>query len=193
MSNILTLRAQAGAVDNANPFADAKVGSGYTQDATTKLWSITTPDAFNAAKAKVEPYLQKELKLELHQMQQKSMVQALTKPEKWLNEREKQIKGITTELSGPYIQAIEKYRQLYPIDEAVALANKEIKVLYDIKLNHLELIQPGASSLMQNQVFKNNVAVGEGKMLTSGLENADKSNYKKYYKQKYKNKKSEQQ
>lgn len=138
----------------------------------------------------VKPYLKKELKIDLHTQQQKSMVSALKDPATWLDDRKTKLETIADELADPYYKAIEKYSTLYPMDEAIAMANSDIKALYDIKIRHMELEQPGASVLFQNAVFQNKTDTMEGKILASNVSEPTKESYKRYYKEKRARKKA---
>jgi hypothetical protein len=141
----------------------------------------------------VDKYLQKELKLDLYNKQQLSLVEALTKPDAWLGKREATMKILTAELSPIYFDAIEKYRKLYLVDEAVELANQDIKSIFEVKMKHLELEQPGASLLFQGAVLNNNIDKIKASALISGSlgeSNTSKDEFKKYYKEKRARKKA---
>jgi hypothetical protein len=112
--------------------------------------------------------LQKELKLDLYQKQQTSLVKALTKPEDWLTDRDTEMKKLTAELSPIYYEAIDKYIMLYPVNEAVELPNQDIKAMFDVKMRHLEISQPGASLLFQGAMLNNNMDKIKANTLISG-------------------------
>jgi hypothetical protein len=146
-----------------------------------------------AANGVVDKYLQKELKLDLYNQQQLSLVEALTKPDTWLGKRETAMKTLTAELSPIYFDAIERYRKLYPVDEAVELANQDIKAIFEVKIKHLELEQPGASLLFQGAMLNNNMDKIKANTLISGSmsqSNVSKDELKKYYKEKRARKKA---
>jgi hypothetical protein len=150
-------------------------------------------DVATGAKGAVTEYLEKELKLELYNKQQSSLITALTKPEQWLGARDTSMKALTAELSPIYYDAIEKYRALYPLDEAVELANQDIKSIFDVKMRHLEIEQPGASLLFQGAVLNNNMDKIKANALISGSmgeSSVSKSEFKKYYKEKRARKKA---
>lgn len=138
----------------------------------------------------VDHYLQKELKIELYKKQQTSLVEALKTPEKWLAARDASLKTITEELAPIYYDAIEKYRELYPVDEAVELANRDIKSLYEVKMRQLEVEQPGASLLFQGAVLENNKDKILGNAFLSGGSQTSKEEFKRYYKEKRARKKA---
>jgi hypothetical protein len=94
--------------------------------------TATDPNGF------IDEYLQKKLKLGLYKAQQTSLVKALTKPEEWLTNRDLAMKTISAELAPAYWDAIEKYKALYPMNEAVELANQDIKALFDVKMRHVK-------------------------------------------------------
>jgi hypothetical protein len=140
----------------------------------------------------IDQYLQKKLKLDLYKAQQTSLVKALTKPEEWLTSRDVAMKTISAKLAPTYWDAIEKYKALYPMDEAVELANQDIKALFDVKIKHLEIEQPGASLLFQGAVLNNNMDKIKANALISGSlgeSNVAKDEFKKYYKEKRQRKK----
>jgi hypothetical protein len=144
--------------------------------------TATDPNGF------IDEYLQKELKLGLYKAQQTSLVKALTKPEEWLDSRDLAMKTISAKLAPTYWDAIEKYKKLYPMDEAVELANQDIKAFFDVKIRHLEIEQPGASLLFQGAVLNNNMDKIKASALISGSlgksSNISKDEFKKYYKEK---------
>lgn len=130
----------------------------------------------------VDKYLQKELKIDLYQQQQASLVEALKDPSAWLAKRDTAMKKLTAELSEPYYDAIDKYMKLYPVDEAVELANQEIKALFDIKMKHLDFEQPGASFLFQGAVIENNKDKVMGNALLSHTSKPSNDEFEAYYK-----------
>lgn len=172
---MLTLR------NNNNPI----LSNPFHQQDLTKSAVISGTGAISeAADTPIQNFLAKELKLELSDRQQQSMVSALTKPEAWLKTRKIQMVKILNELAPVYQAAITKYSEVYPMDEALAHANDEIKVLYDIKIKHLELEHPGGSVLMQNKVFENQIAVDKGKILNKNVTlPIDHEAYKEYRRQ----------
>jgi hypothetical protein len=136
-------------------------------------------------------YLEKELKLDLYKEQQTSLVTALTKPEEWLTKRDTSMRKLIAELSPIYNESIENYMKLYPTDEAIDLANQDIKSLFDVKMRHLELEQPGASLLFQGAVLNNNIdKIKANAVLTGVSGGSSKEEFKKYYKEKRARKKA---
>jgi hypothetical protein len=140
-------------------------------------------DGTNAPTQIVQDYLERELKIELHSTQEKSLVSALTEPAKYLDAREASLKEIAKDLAGPYQESQNYYFKVgYPVDEAIALSNIEAKALYDIRLQRLNITNPGADVLITGAINQQT-----GKIKEAALINGNGKD-KKYYKAKYKKK-----
>jgi hypothetical protein len=128
-------------------------------------------------------YLKKELKIDLHDTQEQSLVQALKNPEKYLIERKKKLEKIAEDLSHPYQDSIDFYFKAgYPMDEAIQLADIEIKGLYDSKIRQLNTIMPGASVMLTSAIDDQNAERKQVALMNGDVNVKGKSYYKKKYK-----------
>lgn len=97
----------------------------------------------------IKSFLKRELKIELHNKQQASLIEALTKPDEWIKKRTTEMNKIADELAPTYANSLKTYLDAnYPFDEAVALATKQTEILYQAKLQELNARLPGANNLL---------------------------------------------
>jgi hypothetical protein len=119
---------------------------------------------------------------------------ALKNPANWLATREIAMKNLSVELAAPYYKAIEKYKTLYPIDEAIELANRDIKGLFEMRMRQMEIDQPGSSLLFQGAALENNLNATMGNKFLNILSGQNlgpsKEEFKRYYKEKRARKKA---
>jgi hypothetical protein len=106
------------------------------------------------------------------------------------------MKNLSVELAEPYYNAIEKYKTLYPIDEAIELANRDIKGLFEMRMRQMEIDQPGSSLLFQGAALESNLNAAMGAKFLNNLSGQNlgpsKEEFKKYYKEKRARKKAKQ-
>ena len=122
-----------------------------------------TPD-----RALIGEHLKRELKTELHDKQQQSLIKALSKLDDWLTERKQHMDTLAGQLSHTYAIALENHINAgYPYDEAVAKATREANVLYQLKLEELDVLLPGANVLLTG-AFKDRQYQGEQGALFNG-------------------------
>jgi hypothetical protein len=135
-------------------------------------------------KAAVANYLKRELKIDLHDTQEKSLVEALTEPKAYLDRRKKGLDDIAEKIAEPYQTSIKYYYELgYPSDEAVKLADISAKAMYDVYMNELNARMPGASVLITGAVDKHDGQVKQAALISGNEKDID------YYKRKAKSRK----
>lgn len=150
-----------------------------------RLGVVETPFADAAA---AEKYLKKELKIELHKKQQDSLIKAIKTPDVWLGERKTAMDAIAKSLSKPYTDAIDRYTEYYPVDEAIQMAGEDIKPLYEIEKRYMDLTLPGANQLYTGALLENQGMRDQAHIQANAL--TDRSQWKKEYKAKRKAKKA---
>ncbi len=110
-------------------------------------------DAETANPATVKNYLKRELKIELNNTKEASLIKALTKPEDWLKERKKKLEELADTVEPTFTAALKTYVDAgYPYDEAQAFATQEANAVYQLKMQQLDAIMPGAGVLLTGAV-----------------------------------------
>lgn len=141
-------------------------------------------DEATADPATVKSYLKRELKIDLNNHKETSLIQALTKPEDWLKERKIKLDEIADTVEPTFTTALKVYVDSgYPYDEAQALATQEANAVYQIKMQQLNAIMPGAGVLLTGAVKEREYQGTKASMYNGG----DSVDYKaKYEKRKAK-------
>jgi hypothetical protein len=133
----------------------------------------------------VSKYLERELKIKLHNNQELALVEAINTPQEYLKKRKAALEKIALDLAIPYQTAQNFYfDQGYPVAEAVRLADEEIQALYEIKARQMEVTLPGASVLLTSAMDKQNLQRKQFE-----LANGDVTKDINYYKKKAKSRK----
>lgn len=93
-------------------------------------------------------FVSKELKLDLIDKREKSLVNAMVNPSKWLDDREGPMNDMKENLAKHYATKLQKYYNAgFPADESAALAAKSTNRLLQEEMEELEMEYPGASTI----------------------------------------------
>lgn len=137
-------------------------------------------------KAAAEAYLKKELKIDLKEKQQTSLVLALNKPEEYLAARKITNDQLIGELADMYAKSMKKWSAYLPVDQAQEKATKEVVNLYESRVEYLEMLHPGYSDLaIASRLNNTNEKIKlQGSINTTNGEPTfpDKQIMKQYYK-----------
>ena len=107
-------------------------------------------------------YLSKELLIDLRAKQDTSMATAIETPGKWLAERSAALDAILDDkeetidgtkytihgLASQYQSFVASYAKLYPTDQALAMATRDIRPIFEARVRQLELEHPGSSLIV---------------------------------------------
>lgn len=88
-------------------------------------------------------YVAKELGVTLQVQRNAAQITALTNPRDWLGEYEDRMEALTKKLGKQLQKRTADYAKLYPTDQAIALAQRDISVMYELEKRQLEVEYPG--------------------------------------------------
>lgn len=101
----------------------------------------------------IKTHLKRELKIELDSNKEASLIKALTKPDDWLKDRKTALEKLADEVAPTYREALKSYIDAgFPYIEAEQKAAVETQAVYDIKMQQLDAIMPGAGVLLTGAV-----------------------------------------
>lgn len=138
---------------------------------------------------KAKSYLAKELGLEIQYQRNQAHLEALLQPKDWLDKYNDMLDGVLTRLTEDLKQKTANYSQVYPMDQAVALAQRDIALIFEIEKRQLDIQFPGSELLFksaENVRDAVRTATGGTGFLDSVAHDAkaDKAAYKRYKKHK---------
>lgn len=133
----------------------------------------------------IVPYLAKELGVELQARRNDAQISALTDPKKWLDTYNGRMTSILGTLAERLRDKTDQYGQVYPMDQAIALAQRDIAVLFEMEKRQLEIEYPGAELLFKQAEVKSFLNYNDkgGSAMLSTIEQdgkQDKAAYRRY-------------
>ena len=103
----------------------------------------------------IENFIGRELKLDLHNTQELSLIEAMTDPGTWVGKRKTEMDKIKSRVADVYAKQLSvAYKDHnFSADDAQAYATKHAQKALDIELENLEYMQPGATTIYQSAAF----------------------------------------
>lgn len=134
-------------------------------------------------------FLAKELGVEIQNQRNHAHITALQNPAQWLDGYNNRLRVVLTKLGKDLKDRTANYAQLYPMDQAVALAQRDIALVFEIEKRQLDIEYPGSDLLFKqaekDQFIKFNENGGVGMLNAVARDaKADKAAYKRYKKYK---------
>lgn len=123
----------------------------------------------------IAEYIGRELKIDLHSAQQKSLVDAMSDPSKWVKKRKEEMDKIKGRVAEEYQKnLLVAYNEFaFSAEDAQAYATRHAQKTLDLELEELEYRKPGASTIYQASAIEKgardrlfSLANGEGELST---------------------------
>lgn len=129
-------------------------------------------------------YIGREMKLDLHANQEKSLIDAMASPQTWITDRKTEMDRIKYTVAKVYADRLNDAYGIFKfsVDDAQAYATKHAQKTLDLELENLEYIMPGATTVYQSAAFTDRARNAQYAM-ASGQGELDVAAYKRMKKQ----------